>query len=89
MSKFEGIVGDIKSFILATVADITKKSAGNKAPVPYRPMKYPYTYTAKLAQFPWKFYILNNWVFRYYLIGVVLSMPVFLYLERKCTHLLL
>ncbi|KAJ3637760.1 hypothetical protein MTP99_001192 [Tenebrio molitor] len=44
---------------------------------PSRPMKYPYTFTAKIAQFPFKFYIKNNWMWRYYPIAVVLCIPVF------------
>lgn len=39
----------------------------DKAEVPARPMKFPYTISAKIAQFPWKFYVSNNWIYRYYL----------------------
>ncbi|KAF2899773.1 hypothetical protein ILUMI_06410 [Ignelater luminosus] len=42
-----------------------------------RPMKFPYTFTAKLTQFPWKYYINNNWVYRYYFIAVAVTFPVF------------
>lgn len=42
-----------------------------------RPMKFPYTFSAKIAQFPFKFYIQKNWIWRYYLAACVLTMPVF------------
>ncbi|KAH8391259.1 hypothetical protein KR215_009714 [Drosophila sulfurigaster] len=44
---------------------------------PGRPMKYPYTFSAKLAQFPIKHYIKNQWIWRYYFIAVVACVPVF------------
>lgn len=42
-----------------------------------RAMKYPYTYSAKIAQFPYKFYFTNSWLYKYWLVGLVVSMPVF------------
>ncbi|XP_014271364.3 uncharacterized protein roh [Halyomorpha halys] len=47
-----------------------------------RPMKYPYTLTAKIAQFPYKFYINNNWMWKYYLIALGVSFPLFYKLSR-------
>lgn len=47
-----------------------------------RPMKYPYTFTAKIAQFPWKFYISKSWVYRYYAIAVVVTFPVFVKIHK-------
>ncbi|CAH2094855.1 unnamed protein product [Euphydryas editha] len=44
---------------------------------PGRPMKYPYTFTAKIAQFPLKFYIQNQWIWRYWFIGIAVASPVF------------
>ncbi|PNF34909.1 hypothetical protein B7P43_G01417 [Cryptotermes secundus] len=44
---------------------------------PARPMKYPYTFSAKIAQFPIKFYFQNQWIWRYYFISLVLCAPVF------------
>ncbi|VVD04360.1 uncharacterized protein LOC126964813 [Leptidea sinapis] len=45
---------------------------------PGRPMKYPYTFTAKAAQFPLKFYFQNQWIWRYWLGGgLILSIPIF------------
>jgi len=40
-------------------------------------MKYPYTLGAQIAQFPYKFYWDNNWNFKYYIIAVIASFPVF------------
>lgn len=49
----------------------------DKVEKPANPMKYPYTFTAKLAQFPFKFYIQNQWLWRYYMFGFFCSLPVF------------
>lgn len=42
-----------------------------------RPMRYPYTFSAKIAQFPIKHYIKNQWIWRYYFIAAVACVPVF------------
>ncbi|XP_065169142.1 uncharacterized protein [Atheta coriaria] len=42
-----------------------------------RPMKFPHTFTSKLVQFPWKHYFTNQWIWKYYAIAVVVSIPVF------------
>ncbi|VEN36646.1 unnamed protein product [Callosobruchus maculatus] len=42
-----------------------------------RPMKFPYTFSAKLAQFPWKFYFQNQWIWKYYAVAVVCCIPIF------------
>lgn len=47
------------------------------AAVPSRPMKFPYTFSAKIAQFPLKFYMQKQWGWRYYAFALVLSAPVF------------
>lgn len=47
------------------------------APAPGRPMKFPYTLSAKVAQFPLKFHIQKQWIWRYWAIAIVLSTPVF------------
>jgi len=47
-----------------------------------REMKYPYTLTAKLRQFPYKYHFNNLWMFRYYLYAVGVSTPLFLYFHR-------
>jgi hypothetical protein len=56
--------------------------AGEAAEVPARPMKYPYTFSAKIAQFPLKFHVQNNWVWRYYLIAVGVCIPIFYKIDR-------
>ncbi|CAG9761361.1 unnamed protein product [Ceutorhynchus assimilis] len=45
--------------------------------VPGRPMKYPYTFSAKIAQFPYKFYFKNNFLCRWYLVGILAALPLF------------
>lgn len=42
-----------------------------------RPMKFPYTFSAKLAQFPIKHYLKNQWIWKYYAISLVVCLPVF------------
>ncbi|XP_068619218.1 uncharacterized protein roh [Battus philenor] len=44
---------------------------------PSRPMKFPYTISAKIAQFPLKYYLQNQWIWRYWFIGIGVSLPVF------------
>ena len=53
---------------------------------PGRPMKYPYTFSAKIAQFPYKFYLQNSWLARYWLVGIVASLPLFYQIHKagKC-----
>ncbi|XP_013787121.1 uncharacterized protein LOC106471080 isoform X2 [Limulus polyphemus] len=50
---------------------------------PSRPMKYPYTFSAKIAQFPYKFHFTKNWFLKYYIFGFALSYPIFLYIHKK------
>ncbi|CAH0556058.1 unnamed protein product [Brassicogethes aeneus] len=47
-----------------------------------RPMKFPYTFTAKIVQMPWKFHYDTNWYYKYYVFGVIGSIPVFAYLMK-------
>lgn len=56
----------------------------NKSSKQSRPMKFPYTFSAKIAQFPFKYYYKNNWMFRYYWYGVIGSIPVFAYFQKLC-----
>merc|ERR1711875_77398 len=49
----------------------------NKSKMSGRAMKYPYTLGAKIAQFPFGYYLKNQWVFKYYLIGIAASTPIF------------
>jgi hypothetical protein len=47
-----------------------------------RPMKFPYTWSAKIAQFPLRFLINNNPLWKYYFLGVLASVPVFWKIDR-------
>lgn len=49
---------------------------------PVRPMKYPYTFSAKLVQFPWVFYIKKNWIWQYYFLAVGVCVPIFNFCEN-------
>lgn len=43
-----------------------------------RRMKYPYTLTAKIAQFPYKFHFQKFWLIRYFLCGGLVVYMVFM-----------
>jgi len=42
-----------------------------------RVMKFPYTFSAQVAQFPLKFYMNNNWMWKYYAIALGVCIPIF------------
>lgn len=44
---------------------------------PSRPMKFPYTFSAKIAQFPLGHYVKNQWIWKYYVVAFVACMPIF------------
>ncbi|XP_012215392.1 uncharacterized protein roh [Linepithema humile] len=48
----------------------------------YRPMKYPYTLSAKVAQFPFRYYVNHSWMFKYWLIGIGISLPLFYKIQK-------
>nr|CAH7721489.1 unnamed protein product [Callosobruchus chinensis] len=48
---------------------------------PPRPMKFPYTFSAKLAQFPYRYYYKNQWIYRYYVYGTICCIPIFMYIS--------
>uniref|UniRef100_A0A1B0FL54 9.2 kDa midgut protein n=1 Tax=Glossina morsitans morsitans TaxID=37546 RepID=A0A1B0FL54_GLOMM len=52
------------------MADKAEKPVGN-------PMKFPYTFSAKIAQFPMKHYIKNQWIWRYYFVALGVCVPIF------------
>ena len=41
-----------------------------------RRMKYPYTYTAKLLNFPYAYYYKHSWLVKYYVIAFGLTIPL-------------
>ncbi|XP_063871323.1 uncharacterized protein LOC135106335 [Scylla paramamosain] len=47
-----------------------------------RMMKYPYTFTGKIAQFPWGYYTKNVWLFKYYGFGVAACIPIFMWIQK-------
>ncbi|XP_033216745.1 uncharacterized protein LOC117172699 [Belonocnema kinseyi] len=52
---------------------------------PKRHMKYPYTFTAKIVQFPWKYYWKHSWLTRYFFYANFITMPIF-YKIGKLSH---
>lgn len=45
-------------------------------------MKYPYTFTAKIAQFPLQHYLKSVSLFKYYPFGIALTIPVFYWIQN-------
>lgn len=52
------------------------------------PMVYPYTYTAKLAQFPFAYHFKQCWLHRYLCYSVIVCYPLFLFIHFKGMFLL-
>lgn len=52
------------------------------ADTPGRPMKFPYTFSAKVAQFPYKMYFTQQWIWKYYALSVVLTIPLFYKIQK-------
>ncbi|CAD6232001.1 GSCOCG00001694001-RA-CDS [Cotesia congregata] len=42
-----------------------------------RMMKYPYTWTAKLQMFPYKYYWKHAWMTKYWCIGLLCTVPIY------------
>ncbi|GJQ80170.1 hypothetical protein Trydic_g23748 [Trypoxylus dichotomus] len=40
-------------------------------------MRFPYTFSAKIAQFPFKFYVGNQFIWKYYVISFIVCVPLF------------
>uniref|UniRef100_A0A182YH53 Uncharacterized protein n=2 Tax=Anopheles TaxID=7164 RepID=A0A182YH53_ANOST len=53
------------------------KSSSKMSDPVARPMKFPYTFSAKVAQFPIQHYFKNQWIWRYYFIAFGVSIPLF------------
>ncbi|OAD56920.1 hypothetical protein WN48_02445 [Eufriesea mexicana] len=53
-----------------------------------RHMKFPYTFAAKLARFPFHYYWTSKrgWVLRYWALSTVLCTPVFYYIQKLSYH---
>ncbi|XP_008205515.1 uncharacterized protein LOC100118244 [Nasonia vitripennis] len=47
-----------------------------------RPMKYPYTLSAKIAQFPYKHYYKHSWAFKYFLYSTIICLPIFYKIQK-------
>ncbi|CAG9769821.1 unnamed protein product [Ceutorhynchus assimilis] len=69
----------ILDYLLKTVNDLKDEFSSSS---PERRMKYPYTFTAKVAQFPFKFYYKHNILFKAYPWGVAAVLPLFWYISR-------
>ncbi|XP_050302624.1 uncharacterized protein LOC126740584 isoform X2 [Anthonomus grandis grandis] len=50
---------------------------------PGTPMKYPYTFTAKIVQFPYMYYYKNNWMAHYLPFGFIACLPIIWYIHKK------
>ncbi|XP_014602714.1 PREDICTED: uncharacterized protein LOC106786140 [Polistes canadensis] len=47
-----------------------------------RPMRFPYTFAAQVAQFPYRHYLKHSWLMRYWLIAIVVASPLFMKLQQ-------
>ncbi|XP_031833628.1 reduction of Rh1 [Nomia melanderi] len=49
-----------------------------------RRMIYPYTLSAKIAQFPYKLYLThkNTWLFRFFPLGILMTLPIFYKIQK-------
>ncbi|EFN82388.1 hypothetical protein EAI_01530 [Harpegnathos saltator] len=45
-------------------------------------MKYPYTLTAKLVQFPYKYYWKHSWLFRYMFYSIFATLPIIYKIQK-------
>ncbi|XP_076283464.1 reduction of Rh1 [Lasioglossum baleicum] len=56
----------------------------SKSEINSRRMKYPYTLSAKIAQFPAKYYFNNpnSWVFKYWVFGTLICLPIFYQIQK-------
>lgn len=77
----EKIILDTVGAFITKILTALEKQSGRKMGPP-RPMKYPYTFTAKCMQFPYRYYIEKNWIFKYYFMSIILCVPIFYKLER-------
>ncbi|XP_071533887.1 uncharacterized protein roh isoform X2 [Panulirus ornatus] len=48
-----------------------------------RTMKFPYTFSSKVALFPYNYYFKNVWFVRYYIVGATLCIPVFTWIQKQ------
>ncbi|KAK5644521.1 hypothetical protein RI129_005821 [Pyrocoelia pectoralis] len=48
-----------------------------------RAMRYPYTFTAKIVQFPYMHYFKHSWMYRYYSYALIISLPIFWKIQCK------
>lgn len=51
-----------------------------------RPMKFPYTFSAKIAQFPFRHHMKHDWIWRYYPLAVLLCIPIFAKISKLCRY---
>ena len=50
-----------------------------------RKMIFPYTFTAKVVQFPFKLHFKNHWMFPWFLGAAVLVSPLFYQIQKFAT----
>jgi hypothetical protein len=50
-------------------------------------MKFLYTFSAKVAQFPFKYYVQNHWIWRYWMFGIALTVLFFYKIHKLANSL--
>nr|CAI5832317.1 unnamed protein product [Callosobruchus analis] len=43
-------------------------------------------FLAKLAQFPYRYYYKNQWIYRYYVYATICCVPIFMYISSLGKH---
>ncbi|GFY73067.1 hypothetical protein TNIN_408171 [Trichonephila inaurata madagascariensis] len=76
---------DFVNCVIATTADINPAVIKEviKMDVERKHMKYPYTMTAKIVRFPYKWHWDNFWFPRFIVASMILTSPFFIYIHRK------
>lgn len=47
-----------------------------------RKMVFPYTFSAKIAQFPYKLHFKHHWMFPWFIGAIVVSIPLFYKIQK-------
>ncbi|XP_022694623.1 uncharacterized protein LOC111263624 [Varroa jacobsoni] len=74
---FQGARAIVTRALVLQAGRQASTSSGNS-----RRMVYPYTWTAKISQFPYKFHYDNIWFFRYFILGYLASVYVYWRIQR-------
>ncbi|CAG7827703.1 unnamed protein product [Allacma fusca] len=67
-------------FVMNTIPEFVGSVAEKLKLIPAkdstRVMKFPYTTTAQIGLFPYRFYWKNQWLTRYWIYGIIITFPI-------------